>query len=101
MNIYKYQLEIQDSQTVEMPAASKILSVANQNGMLCLWAHVIPNSCIESRVIEIAGTGNHYPPEDGADRSFIGTVVFEQFVWHVFEKFPARTIDGASGNPDR
>lgn len=80
--IFKYPLEITDTQEISMPAGAKILSVANQRGMLCLWALCDPKAKRDSRTIEIVGTGN---PWDDRDSVFIGSVVIEPFVWHVFE----------------
>lgn len=82
MTIWKYELEITDRQTIQMPEGSQILSVANQNGKLCLWAIVSPANSDRDRVIEIIGTGN---PMRISNRKFIGTVVIDPFVRHVFE----------------
>lgn len=90
--IYKYPLELVDYQTVEMPVGSKILSVADQGGVLCLWAHVTASNPSAKRMFEIAGTGKPFPPNDGAVRVFLGTVVMNPFVWHVFEKLPEPDI---------
>lgn len=81
--IHKYVLETKERQFVEMPFGAKILSVGEQNGALCLWVMVDPEKPHEDRGIEIIGTGNTTP--DGR-RNFIGTVVIEPFVWHVFER---------------
>lgn len=86
MVIWKFELEITDTQQVRMPKGAQILSVANQNGKVCLWAMVNPNDSLESRCIEIIGTGNKVAFGPGVQRSFIGTVVVNPFVWHVFEQ---------------
>jgi hypothetical protein len=80
--IWKYELEITDTQIIEVPRAGVILSVANQNNKLCLWAMVEIDRPLEKREIEIIGTGN---PIEMKDRHFIGTVLIDPFVWHVFE----------------
>ena len=51
MVIWKYELRIEDTQQIEMPYMSEILSVGNQ-----------------------------------IVKKFIGTVITNQFVWHVFER---------------
>lgn len=84
MIIWKYELQLTDRQTVVMPIGSEILSVDNQRGSLCLWAMADPEQPEQNRNIEIIGTGN--PMLDGR-REFIGTVVMNPFVWHVFEFF--------------
>jgi len=81
--IFKYTLEITSDQTVQMPQDAQILSVANQNGNLCLWAMVDIDCPPHPRHIEIIGTGLPVPD---SQRLFIGTAVIGQFVWHVFEK---------------
>ena len=82
MKIFKYELEITDRQTIKLPGAWHIRSVANQNGKLCLWAEVEPGKAEEDVHILIVGTGNPY----STDRiiGFVGTVVIDPFVWHVF-----------------
>ena len=87
MTIYKYALSIYDVQSVFMPKGAEILSVANQNGALCLWAIVRPNEPMEERDIELFGTGQEMPVGISVERKFIGTVAIDPFVWHVFERW--------------
>lgn len=83
--IWKYELEITaDMQVIEMPMCSTILSVANQDGKLCLWAMGDTARAKEERRIEIIGTGNPINHRL-IERKFIGTVLVGTFVWHVFE----------------
>jgi hypothetical protein len=84
--IWKYELRVTDIQAVEMPKDAELLSVANQNGELCMWAKVDADQTIEARYIEIIGTGNPIPQDMGVDRRFIGTALINPFVWHVFER---------------
>jgi hypothetical protein len=86
MVIWKFALEVTDTQRVFMPNRAKILSAAHQNGYVCIWAMVNPDRPLQERVIEIIGTGNPFPAGSGIDRKFIGTVVANPFVWHVFER---------------
>ena len=86
MVIWKYELEIADMQEVTMPDGAELLSVANQDGNLCLWAMVDPSKEKRRRYIEIIGTGNPIFTDMGVDREFIGTAVVDPFVWHVFER---------------
>ena len=83
--IWKYELAITDTQEVMMPQGALILSVANQNGKLCLWAMVVPANPDSRRIIEIIGTGNPFEVDTGIDRKFIGTAIIGSLVWHVFE----------------
>lgn len=87
MRIWNYELRITDVQTIEVPAGTKALSVAGQDGTLCLWATVPePISSVHARIrVVIIGTGNPAPSNPGR---FIGTAVIGFFVWHVFVEEP-------------
>ena len=80
--IFKYELNGVDRQVVEMPAGAIVLSVANHRGNICLWAKVDTERPYSRRVFDIIGTGN---PIADASRQFLGSVVIDPFVWHVFE----------------
>lgn len=84
MCIWKFELTITDLQSVEMPSKASILHVDNQRGVLCIWAIADPQADYESRTIEIVGTNQHLQPCES--RVFLGTVIDEPFVWHVFER---------------
>ena len=92
MKIWEYELLVTDMQKVAMPEGAQILSVGNQNNKLCLWALVNPDKSfpdrhMEVRHIEIIGTGNPIvEPASMVTRNFIGTVIWDPFVWHVFER---------------
>ena len=86
MRIWKFPLNIQDVQSVSMPSGAAILSVANQNGTLCLWALVDSRNGVSLRTIEVIGTGHHIRSSEPYERKFIGTAVINPFVWHVFER---------------
>lgn len=84
MKIYKYPLEITDTQAVSMPKGAKLLSVGLIGGQLYLWALVDLQRPTVKRTIEICGTG--HPCQSGATL-FVGTVIdlHHGFVWHVFD----------------
>lgn len=84
--IWKYQLKITDQQTIEIPCEHKILSVAQQNGILCMWVEVNPDAYLSEVDIVICGTGNPIPHIEGYNLIFVGTVVMNPFVWHVFKR---------------
>lgn len=80
--IYKYPLDLTDSQILHLPSSAKPLSVQLQGEQLCMWAEV--NTGVGGRkevVITIVGTGHPIPP--GAVH-YLGTVQQGQFVWHVY-----------------
>lgn len=56
--IWKFRLEVTDTQTVEMPIGAKILDAQMQHGELMLWALVDPAAPKEPRSIIIHGTGH-------------------------------------------
>jgi len=81
--IYKYELEITDSQVIEMPIRADILSVQVQYGSPCIWVLVDDDLVKEPRTILTFGTWNAVL---GVNK-FIGTYQVEsgQLVFHVFE----------------
>jgi len=84
--IYKYELQIKDSQSFQINSDYKILSVAEQNGKLCMWVLVNLNNPITWMNIEIIGTGNQIDEQLMQHNKFIGSVVMHNgFVWHVFD----------------
>lgn len=71
-----------------MPEDADLLHVAEQHGILCLWARVIPTGQRQvSRRILIRGTGQPI-----WQQPYVGTVLIGGFVWHVF--------DGGEGRED-
>ena len=83
--IFKYQLELVNEQTVQMPEFAVIISAQAQhrNG-LCLWAMVDDGNKAKPVTIRIIGTGHPIP--DAGQLYFISTVQQEDLVWHVFQK---------------
>lgn len=85
MTIFKYTLD-GSPVTISLPRGAKILSVAEQNERVVLWAMVDPKElALQERVIQIFGTG--HPIEDAESLTFIGTVLMHKgkLVWHIFE----------------
>lgn len=82
--IYKYILVPQELQELKLPIDSKILTVQEQNGNICLWAMFdYDESLIVSRCIECIGTGQTMYD---ANREYIGTCQIGSIVIHVFER---------------
>lgn len=88
LTIWKFPLKLTDSQDVEMPLGARILSVAEQHGVICMWALINPHPEVgrASRQINIIGTG--HPAVYEYDADYIGTVLTcgGDFVWHVFAR---------------
>lgn len=85
MRIFKYPLEIETEQTIELPYGSTILSVINQNDKIVLYAEVHPDKVgYVKKQILIFGTGHDLYIDRG---QFLGTVsLFDgKLVFHVYE----------------
>lgn len=85
MNIFKYPLEVTDVQTIQIPQGATILTVQVQYDKPCIWALVDPNEPVESRQIEIYGTGQQL--DEDVRRRYIGTFQLRggALIFHVFE----------------
>lgn len=80
--IWKFVLTGPDT-VVRMPEGARILSTAEQDGHVCVWASCDPDVSHRPRRITAVNTGG-LVPEGGV---FIGTVLMRSsgLVWHVFE----------------
>ncbi|MCH7561606.1 MAG: hypothetical protein IIC67_09640 [Thaumarchaeota archaeon] len=57
--IWKFELKIEEEQSITMPDGAEILCVHNQNGVGCLWAKVNREAeGNEDKIIIIRGTGH-------------------------------------------
>ena len=86
MNVYKYELEITDEQTIKLPLCSQMLTIQMQGNKCCLWALVDPTHELEERTICIHGTGHQI--KDGNKLKYISTFQIPHLglVFHSFEK---------------
>ncbi len=82
--VWKFGLEFDDSQRVNMPAGAELLSVGSQGDSLFVWAVVDSQAHLEPRTFLIRGTGHPLP---NTPLRFLGraTTHDEQLVWHIFE----------------
>lgn len=83
--IFKYELKIEEFQTVKIPKGSVILSAVNQRERLQVYALVDDKEqVIEETRFLVLGTG--HCAEDVDEFCFLQTVLFEsgKFVIHVF-----------------
>lgn len=81
--IWKFPLRLVDRQVIRVPQGGFSMSVGLQRDQVCLWVMVDPEKPLVDREVRIVGTGH---PAPGREWSFLGTVVMEPFVWHVFER---------------
>jgi len=84
--IFKYELEITDSQVVSMPIGALVISAKEQNGKLCIWALVDTRCSNKDKTIRISGTGHDVDfPIGDYSFYFVDTVVMSNgLVWHVY-----------------
>lgn len=88
MTIWKWNLNLTDQQTIQMPEGSRPLTVQIQGGDICMWSAVDPLAVKVPFTIIIVGTGNSGPDFSGS--RYIGTVQQGPFVWHVFWRSETR-----------
>ena len=86
MRIFKFVLKVENSQELELPRGSRILSVCEQNGEIVLYAMV--DTTISANIIydiSIFGTG-HPIPILCENQKFLGTVGLHEgkLMFHVF-----------------
>ena len=87
--IFKYNLEIQEEQTLFLPKNSIIISLGLQNGSARIWAMVEDTeSELIPHVFYIFGTG-HPIPDNIIQCPFLGTLIDDAngLVWHVYLDF--------------
>lgn len=85
--IWKFPLEVDDSQTITMPKGARILAVQVQHGRPCLWALVDANEDVRETVeIRTHGTGHRIPEGDARSYEYIATYQLQSgaFVFHAF-----------------
>lgn len=101
--IFKYSIEIESRQMIQMPKGAEILSVGRQGPLPFLWAMVDPTQSCEPRVFRNVTTGEEF----NAERlSFVGRVQlggdndregwYECFVFEVEMALPQRLPDPIS-----
>ena len=91
--IYKYKLDLIGHQVITMPVGARVLHVDCQRGDLCVWVLVNPDPRMgkEDRTFRIFGTGHVITGITGL--TYLGTVIIEPYVWHVFEPSKGNTLE--------
>lgn len=80
--IFKTKLDICDFQTVELPQDFKILHIAKQNGVPCIWYECNHDMPLVYLDIYCFGTG--YRMDNLPAMVYIGTVQIDGYVWHFY-----------------
>lgn len=85
--ILKYPLKLQRVQKVEMPKGARIIYVAAQFEIPCLWAIVDISEPPEERMIGMVVTGAHFASDELKVEQYLGSFQLQggKFVEHVFE----------------
>jgi len=85
--IFKYQLKVDDEQSVLMPKDAEILCVKEVKGDVFIYAYVDKNAIKEERFFIIYGTGHEIENDMWSNKKYIGTFVMlnDNFVGHLFE----------------
>lgn len=86
--IWKVELEITESQAIELPINAKILCVKVQHDIPCMWfinPDLNNDLATEYKTIMIYGMSHTHMDIKG---KYIGTVMThgESLVWHIFEE---------------
>lgn len=86
MIIFKYEIPLETSFTLNLPVDCKILSFQVQRNVPCLWALVDPEKEPTTRHFKIIGTGHDFD-YDRYKMTYIGTIQMADgdLVWHLFE----------------
>lgn len=86
--IFKYQLQINEKQDLELPIGAEILRVDDVDGMFWLWAVVDPDQEeVEVRHLEFYKTGQPIESWDGlAYLGFCRLFIMQELGLYVFER---------------
>lgn len=82
--IYKYQLQLEQLQFLDLPEGYKILNFQVQNNIPTIW--VLIDDYVneqESITIRLFGTGWDIPED--YEGEYIGTAQVDDLVWHYFK----------------
>lgn len=84
--IYKYQFDVADEVTLDMPTGAKVLCVQMQRDAPCVWALVDASAPLEPRCFEVYGTGHKI--ENVSGLQYVGTFQMRDglLVFHLFER---------------
>lgn len=82
--IWKYPLQVEDEQVIEIPYGAEFLAVQVQHEQPCLWAKVTPGVQEVRTKIVTVGTGHPAQHTDGLQ--YVGSYQLAggNFVGHVF-----------------
>ena len=87
--IWKFPLQVTDSQDINMPIGAKILCLQMQAGAPCIWALVDPKAATYPMKIVMYGTGHEI--HDMNSLLYLGTfqIYAGALMYHAFQKLAA------------
>ena len=85
--IWKFPIDIANTQTVMMPKGTDILTVQMHNEKPAIWAIVETDAPMEPRTIVTYGTGHLMPGKTEMPNKYLGTIqaYSGMLVLHLFE----------------
>jgi len=88
--VYKYTLPpdvLKGNWSIELPGSAYLLSVAVQNGVICLWYEVETEDPVSVHTFRVFGTGWEIPKFDDIRKRYYHMETFfdDPFVWHLYE----------------
>lgn len=88
ITIHKWTLNRSRVTMCNIPEGARFRYIANQNNDICLWFEVDTGKVTEERTFEIYGTGTDMSASDLSQNelSYIGSVIMNEYVWHVYER---------------
>lgn len=84
ITVHKFQFQIEDEFTIEMPRGAQLLHVALQHDVPCVWAVVITTEPMVKRRFRLAGTGHLLDYTGNPVGSFFQAD--GALVWHLFDR---------------
>lgn len=82
--IWKFPLQAEPDQTIEMPYGAKIIAVQSQNDVPHIWAECSVGSKMVTRRFRVIATGEEV---DSFMGTYLGTVQIHagMFIFHIYE----------------
>ena len=90
MKIYKYPLELDYIQYIDIPVGYRLLSVQMQGDTPVMWVLVYPDAPKACVKFHTFGTGEDIKEADLGQH--VGTYQLDQLVFHVFEEFQFKPL---------
>lgn len=80
--IFKYRIQFEVEQKLELPVSHEILTLQMQGDYAFIWALVDPDEVKGEFAFRIVGTGHREVLDTD---KYVGTYQVDGFVWHLFQ----------------